>query len=269
MALAHQACIAIERSRLYEQEIQQQRLEKELAVGRQIQLSLLPKSTPVIPGWEFSTLYQPARQVGGDLYDFFELPGEPSRLGLLIADVTGKGVPAALFMTLSRTIVRSEAMTARHPAEVLERTNQAIIRDSRSPLFLSAFYAVLDPSSGQLTYANGGHNWPLWLQHSTGECQELVTRSTILGAFKSIKLEEREVNLNPGDLLVFYTDGLTEARNPAGHMFGEERLRTVIAGHLHASAEQVQHAVVDALGGFSGNAPQTDDFTLLVVKHQK
>ncbi|MBI1878740.1 MAG: SpoIIE family protein phosphatase [Chloroflexi bacterium] len=178
MALASQAAIAIERTQLYQQEIKRQRLEQELAVGRQIQLSLLPASYPTYPGWEFAAIYQAAWQVGGDLYDFIELPADSPQLGLLIADVTGKGIPAALFMAFSRTIIRTEAMTSRNPATVLERANQLIIHKDHARPFLTAFYCLLDSQTGRLAYANGGHNWPLWLRAATGECQELTGRGS-------------------------------------------------------------------------------------------
>jgi serine phosphatase RsbU (regulator of sigma subunit) len=269
MALASQAAIAIEKAWLHQQEITQQRLEEELSIGRQIQLSLLPAACPTIPGWEFAAVYQAARQVGGDLYDFFELPGEPQRLGLVIADVTGKGVPAALFMAVSRTIIHTESMTGRRPAAVLKQANHLIVQNSRSQLFLSAFYATLDVCSGQLVFANGGHNWPLWLRRATGECQKLTARGVILGIFTNIELEERKIDMAPGDLLVFYTDGVTEARNAEGRLFGEARLQTTVTANSDASAEQVMQAILDAVKTFAGDTPPSDDFTLFVVKRQE
>jgi sigma-B regulation protein RsbU (phosphoserine phosphatase) len=268
MALASQAAIAIERTRLHQQEIQQQRLEKELAVGRQIQLSLLPAAHPVLPGWEFATIYQAARQVGGDLYDFLELADESPQLGLLIADVTGKGVPAALFMAFSRAIIRTEATASRNPATVLERANRLIVNDNRSKLLLTAFYGTLDIHSGQLIYANAGHNEPLWLRSATDECQELAARGIVLGAFKDIPLEERQIEVAPGDLLIFYTDGVTEAMNATSQMFGEERLRAIVRANAGASAEQVCQAVLQALDNFIKDTPPSDDITLLIVKRQ-
>ena len=268
MALAGQAAIAVETVRLHAEEIKRQRLEEELAIGRQIQLSLLPAACPVVPGWEFAAFYQAARQVGGDLYDFFELPGQPGRLGLVIADVTGKGVPAALFMAFSRTVIRMESMTGRDPAAVLERANRSIIQDSRSGLFLSAFYATLDTRNGRLVYANGGHNRPLWLRAATGEPQELTSRSVILGMFEDVALEERQIDVAPGDLLVFYTDGVTEAMNAAGELFGEGRLQATVAANQGASAQQVLEAIIDALKTFTGDTPQSDDLTLFVVKRE-
>jgi serine phosphatase RsbU (regulator of sigma subunit) len=266
MALTNQAASAMERARLYRQEIKRQRLEEELAIGRRIQLGLLPQAVPVLPGWEFAAIYQAARQVGGDLYDFFELPGEPRRLGLVIADVSGKGVPAALFMAFSRTVIRTEAMSARPPAAMLEQANRLIVQDNRSRLFLSAFYATLDTHTGRLVYANGGHNWPLWLRYSRGEVLELTARSMVLGMFREIQLQEIEIDIAPGDLLLFYTDGVTEARNAAGELFGEERLQAILTANSSATAEQVQQKILANLKSFIGDTPPSDDFTLLVVK---
>ena len=268
MALASQAAIAIERTRLHKQEIKQQRLEEELEIGRQIQLSLLPASYPMLPGWEFAANYQAAWQVGGDLYDFIELPAESHQLGLLIADVSGKGVPAALFMAFSRAIIRTEAMTSHNPATVLERANQLIVHDNRSKLFLSAFYCILDVHTGRLIYTNAGHNRPLWLRVATGECQELKAPGIILGFFKGITLEERQIDVAPGDLLVFYTDGITEAWNATNEMFGQERLQAIVTANSGASAEEVCQAVLVALKNFTGDTPLSDDITLLVVKRQ-
>jgi sigma-B regulation protein RsbU (phosphoserine phosphatase) len=146
-------------------------------------------------------------------------------LGLVIADVTGKGVPAALMMASARAILRTTSARGCSPKEVLERANQLIAVDNRARLFLSAFYATLDPNSGHLIYANGGHERPYWLRASNGECQELTGRGVLLGAFQNIDLEQREIQIDPGDLLVFYTDGITEARGPSGEMFEEERPR--------------------------------------------
>jgi serine phosphatase RsbU (regulator of sigma subunit) len=268
MALTSQAAIAIERTRLYQQEIKRQRLEQELEVARQIQLSLLPASCPTLAGWEFAAVYQAARQVGGDLYDFFELPAESPQLGLLIADVTGKGVPAALFMAFSRTIIRTEAMISRNPATVLERANRLIVQDNQSRLLLTAFYCLLDSHTGRLVYANAGHNWPLWLQATTGKFQELRARGVILGAFRDIPLEERQVDVAPGDLLVFYTDGITEAWNTTDEMFGQERLQASLLANSGVSAKEVCQAVLTAVKDFTGDIPASDDITLLVVKRQ-
>ena len=277
MALAHQAAISMETARLHQEEVKRQRLEQELAVGRQIQLTLLPKDLPAVPGWEFAAFYQPARQVGGDFYDFFALPGQRHRreqavlghrLGLVIADVTDKGVPAALMMAVSRTIVRATAASGRRPAAALKLANTLMLKDSWSDLFVTAFYAVLEPHSGRLTYANAGHNRPLWVQSGTGQVHELAAHGIALGVQKAIKLEEREIDVVPGDTLVFYTDGVTDAMDSAGQLFDVERLRAAVVASPPVSAQQVLSAVVDAIGTFTGGAPQSDDLTLLVVRRR-
>lgn len=264
MALSGQAAIALETARLHQEEIQRQRLEEELAVGRNIQLSLLPEKGPSVPGWEFATYYQAARQVGGDLYDFFKLSTD--WLGLLIADVTGKGLPSALFMAVCRTIIRIAAMSGANPAEVLSRANRFIAQETRSGLLLSAFYATLDTRSGRLAYANGGHNWPIWYDSRSKECRELAAHGIVLGALDDISPEEREVVVRPGDLLVFFTDGVTEARRADGNLFEDERLRETIVAHRHESAEQVLQAVVGAVQDFIGDTLPSDDLTLFVIR---
>lgn len=267
--MANQAAMGIEKARLHEAELKQQRMEEELAVGRQIQLTLLPESPPVVPGWEFAALYQPARLVGGDFYDFFELPDQVGDLGMVIADVADKGVPAALLMALSRSIIRTKALTSgMGPAEVLERASGLIMKDSRSRLFVTAFYAVLNTETGRLRYSIAGHNRPLWLHAASGICDELGGRGIVLGIFENIELEERQIEVASGDLLVFYTDGVTEAMNSEHRLFGEERLEAVITAHRQASAQELLEAIVEAVYAFTDQAPQSDDLTLFVVKRQ-
>jgi len=264
--MANQAAIAVEKARLHQQEVKGQGLEKELAIGQQIQLSLLPEIHPAVPGWEFATFYQAARLVGGDFYDFFDLPGEPDRLGLIIADVMGKGVPAALFMAVSSTVIRTTALDGHSPAATLMQANKLILRDSPSDLFLTAFYGVLDTRNGRLVYANAGHNRPLWLHAATGESEELVTHGTVLATFPEIELEECEIEMAPGDLLVFYTDGVTEAMNADHELFERERLQAAVAAKAQASPKELLEAVVDAVQAFTADAPQSDDMTLVAVK---
>jgi serine phosphatase RsbU (regulator of sigma subunit) len=263
--MAGQAAIAIEQARLRQDEIERQRLEQELDFGQQIQLSMLPEDCPVVPGWECAAFYQAARQVGGDFYDFFELPGQPGRLGLVIADVADKGVAAALMMALSRTVVRTAAADGRDPSAALTLANEMILKDSRGGLFVTAFYAVLE-TSGRLTYANAGHNRPLWLQVGTGQIQELAARGIALGVLEDAELEERAIDIAPGDILVFYTDGVTEAMDADGQQFGTERLRQVVAANRGATAPQVLAAVEDAVRTFTGDTPQSDDIALFVVR---
>ncbi len=269
MALASQASIALETVRLHLEEIKKQRLEEELAITRKIQLSLLPETLPTASGWEFAAVYQAAHQVGGDLYDFLQLPEQPGKFGLVIADVAGKGIPAALFMAFCRTIIRMQAMTGVTPAHVLERTNRLILQDSRSDLFLTVFYAQLNPQNGEMVYANGGHDPPVWFRAVKGDCQELISRSYLLGLFSKIHPEERQIQIAPGDLLVFYTDGITEARNSKGEFFGEERLQSSIMANKESSAQDVLQKILVATNEFIGDSHQSDDFTLFVIKRKK
>jgi sigma-B regulation protein RsbU (phosphoserine phosphatase) len=264
--IANQAAIAIEKARLYQAELQRQQFEHELDVGRQIQLGLLPRSCPTVPGWECAAIYEPARQVGGDFYDFFNLPGKPPRQGIVIADVATKGVPAALFMALSRTMIRTTALSGRSPAAALARANDLIRQDSRSDLFVSAFYGILDPDTGRLVYANAGHTRPLWLQAATGQVSELEGRGIVLGILPAIGIEEREVQIAPGDLLILYTDGVTEAADADDRLFGVQRLREIVTSFRSAAAQEVLVAILDAVRSYAGRAPAADDLTLVVIK---
>jgi len=219
-----------------------------------------------VPGWEFAIFYEAAREVGGDFYDAFDLSGKPDRLGLVIADVTGKGVPAALFMARSSTLIRSAALQADNPSTALERANDSILKDRPSNLLLTALYAVLEPDSGRLIYANGGHCRPLWVQARTGEITELNSPGMILGAFTGVQLEEREITMEPGDLLLLYTDGVTEAMDANRQFFDLPRLTAALAAHAGASAQELVDAVVGEVRAFAGGAAQADDLALLVVR---
>jgi serine phosphatase RsbU (regulator of sigma subunit) len=264
--MANQAAIAIEKARLHQEEVLKQGLDREMEIGREIQLSLLPRALPAVAGWELAASYRAARQVGGDFYDVFQVPGSPDRLGLVIADVAGKGVPAALYMALGRTIIRTMALSGHEPAIALQKANTLIHKDSWSDLFLTAFYGVLDSKTGRLSYAVAGHNRPLWFRAASGEFEELAADGIVMGAFERIDLEECEIDVAPGDLLVFYTDGVTEAMNAEQRPFGERRLRATIASGARTSAQDIVNAVVWAVNAFIGESPPSDDCTLLVAK---
>ena len=261
--IANQTAIAIENTRLYRQEAEQERLERELEVAREIQASFLPEHCPSLPGWELDAYWQAAHQVGGDFYDFFSLPDD--RLGLVIADVADKGVPAALFMALSRTLVRVTAHDGRSPAKALQRANDLIISDAHSDLFVSVFYAILNPQASTLTYANGGHNPPLLIRHN-GQVEPLRARGVVLGIVEHIELEEKCVTLETGDLVVLYTDGVTDAINADEEEFGLARLTEVIQRTRERSPSDIIAAINDEVMTFVGDVPQFDDFTLVVLK---
>jgi sigma-B regulation protein RsbU (phosphoserine phosphatase) len=264
--IVNQIALAIETARLHEEEVARERIEEELAVGRNIQLSLLPKDPPEIAGWEFAATYKAARQVSGDFYDFFTLPGNEGRIGMVIADVVDKGVPAALFMALSRTVIRTMALSGRAPASALKKANQLILKDSRASLFLTAFYATLNPQSGSLKYANAGHNRPMWLQADTGECHDLTAEGRLLAVLDTLELEEREITLKNGDFLVMYTDGVTEAMNLESEVFGEKRLKSIVERSVGVSAQAMLNGIMQAVSEFVTDAPLSDDLTLVVVR---
>jgi sigma-B regulation protein RsbU (phosphoserine phosphatase) len=264
--MANQAAIAIEKARLHQEEVKGRALEREMELGREIQLSLLPSGAPVIPGWEFAVCYQPARLVGGDLYDLLEFPGAPGRLGLVVADVMGKGVPAALFMALGGTVIRTIALSNQGPAQVLMGANPILLKDSRSDMFLTAFYAVLDTGSGRLVYANAGHNRPLLQRAATGEIQELASDGIALGVLAAIELEQRTIDLAPGDLVILYTDGVTEAMDDGYRQFGMERLRAALQACAGSSAQETVDQLVAELKAFAGDMQQSDDITILAAR---
>jgi sigma-B regulation protein RsbU (phosphoserine phosphatase) len=267
-AFAAQAALAIENARLYREEIRRQRLDEELNVGRAIQRSMLPKAPPVATGWDFAAAYRAARTVGGDFYDFCELPA-PARIGIVIADVAGKGVPAALFMALSRTVIRTTALSGRSPASALMRANEIILKDSASDLFLTAAFGVVDIGTGRMIYANAGHNRPLRFRAATGAVEELLARGTLLGVFETIALDEERVDIGPGDVLVFYTDGVTEALDPEGEMFGELRLAQAIERSASGSSQEIWQEISDTLDDFTAGAEQADDLACVVVKRAR
>lgn len=259
--IADHASLAVEKARLHQEALERQRLEEELSVARHIQHSFLPSSLPDEPGWEFAAGYRAARQVGGDFYDSFRLPD--GRLGLVIADVMGKGVPAALFMAMARTTLRSTALSGRDPAATLRRANELILKDSSAEHFLSAFYAAVDPGNGSVEYALAGHNRPLLIR-TEGEVIELEGRGRILGAFDNVPIDLRRIKLEPQETLLLFTDGIPEAQDREGRFFELERLRRA-ASSSH-SAQEVVDSVLAAVSEFQGDQTQGDDITLLAAR---
>jgi serine phosphatase RsbU (regulator of sigma subunit)/putative methionine-R-sulfoxide reductase with GAF domain len=273
--IAGQAAVAIENERLIREAAEQERLKQELEVARQIQVSFLPERCPNLPGWQLAAIWRSARQVGGDFYDFIPLRsvsqpdgkrGNP--LGLVIADVADKGVPAALFMALSRTLMRTVAIEGRSPADAVARTNELILADARTDLFVTLFYTLLWPDSGEMVFVSAGHMPPLWVRAADGRTEELRTSGMALGILEEIEFQEGVVHLEPGDAVVLYTDGITEASDAERQLFGRGRLAEVVSTHRHLSAEDLARAIDAAVAEFVGDAPQSDDFTLLVAKRE-
>ncbi len=263
--LANQAALSVEQARLHRVESRGQRMERELQQARQIQMSLLPNGYPQVAGYDFAAAYESAREIGGDLYDFIEWPGDPKRVGLLIADVSGKGTAAALFMAHSRAMIRGAAQTQPGPAATLAAANVQIARDNHAMLFVSAFYAVMDAPSGRLTFANAGHNVPI-VRRADGRVEEAIARGMVLGIMDDMTYDEATTTLAEGDMIVLYTDGITEAMNARGELFDKERLMAAVHGASPADARALIDAILAAVRDFTGDTPQADDLTIVTVR---
>jgi serine phosphatase RsbU (regulator of sigma subunit) len=247
------------------QEIHERGLvEQELGVARSIQLASLPKEVPELEGWQISPYYRPAREVGGDFYDFHLLP--EGRLGVVVGDATGKGVPAALIMSTTCGMLQlaAQALDSSSPGEVLERVNETLLARIPLNVFVTCFYAILDPKRASLSYANAGHDLP-YLQHG-GHCKELRARGMPLGLMSKMSYEEREASLGEGDSVLFYSDGLVEAHDPKGEMFGFPRLRALVAEHAEEE-RPLGEFLMEELYSFVGEGwEQEDDITLLTLE---
>jgi len=240
----------------------QQQMSAELDLARAMQVAILPSRFPVAVGCDGAARMLPATTMGGDFYDFIELPG--GRIGLVMADVSGKGVPAAFFMAVARTNLNALAANASGPADCLQRTNDVLLTQNPMDLFVTVFYAVFDPATGVLTYSNGGHNPPL-LRRANGHVEMLTSAAgLVLGMFPA-SYDEDSVQFAPGDTLVLYTDGVTEAFNVDVQMYEEARLVERVRDDGGATAKGLVTAIFDSVIGFSGAAPQSDDITVAVL----
>lgn len=240
---------------------EQERLEQELRTAHFIQRSLLPKNMPVLPGWQITPYYQPAREVGGDFYDV--LPFDDGRLGLIIGDVSGKGVPAALVMAITITMLRTVVRGMASPGEALARVNDLLIAENPPRMFVTCFYALLDPGSGRLRFANAGHEVPY--RRSSDGVSELRATGMPLGLMPGSSYEEVEALLSPGDSLLFYTDGLVEAHSPQREMFDNPRLSALLAGYGGGGPALAEY-LLSALARFTGQQwEQEDDLTMMVL----
>jgi predicted ester cyclase len=241
---------------------EREQVEQELQVARGIQQASLPKEAPALEGWQFTPYYQPAREVGGDFYDFFELPDE--RLGIVVGDATSKGVPAALVMASARSMLRAVARASNPPGDVLGKVNDSLVTDIPPNMFVTCFYAILDPKSGHLVYANAGHDMP-YLHRRNGDTEELRARGMPLGLMPSMSYEEKEIALDVGEGVFFYSDGLVEAHDPKGEMFGFPRLRALVGEHGEEQA--LGDFLLEELYSFVGEGwEQEDDITLLTLE---
>ncbi len=267
-AIASSAAIAIENARLYQVAVDKGRMERELQMARKVQASLLPQECPVIPGWAFSARWKPAREVGGDYYDF--IPLRPGKLGLVIADVTDKGMPAALFMASTRSIMRASLPTAASPGEGIAQANRLICAESEGGLFVTLFFGLLDPQTGEFSYVNAGHDPPLFFRNTEQACFEDLIRlgstGMQLGMDDDAVYQQTSLQLQPGDFILLYTDGVTDALDAEKNDFGIERLEQVVYANCSASPDELLDALQKAIDDFTGATPPYDDITMLVVK---
>ena len=267
--LATQAAPAVRVAQLARQQQaearERERMEQELRVARLIQQTLLPRELPNLPGYEIAAYYRPAREVGGDFYDFIYF--EDGQVGLIIGDVTDKGVPAALVMATTRTLLRAAAERLTFPSPVLERVNELLHPDIPQRMFVTCLYTLLDPESGRLRYANAGHDLPYW-RHSSG-VDELRATGMPLGLMPGMKYEEKEVLLSPGDTVLFHSDGVVEAHSRTGEMFGFPRLQEKMGLQPDDDSASVIEYLLKELAQFTGEGwEQEDDVTLVTLKRQ-
>ena len=242
--------------------LMRQSIEQELRMARRIQQALLPEDMPPLDGWNILHYYQPAREVGGDFYDFFELP--EGRLGMVVGDATGHGMPAALVMATARSMLRAVSQTSNSPGDVLRRVNDPLFMDIPPNMFVTCLYAILDPESGRLLYANAGHDLP-YLRRRSGDAEELRARGMPLGLMPRMSYEEKETILEAGEAALFYSDGLVEAHDPMGEMFGFPRLRELVAEH--GEERSLGDFLLEQLYAFVGEGwEQEDDITLLTLR---
>ena len=261
--IAQQAALAIQNDVLQKEMVVRERLETEVQLARQIQQTFIPETLPQFTEWELAARWKTARQVGGDFYDVFDLPNK--RLGLFIADVADKGVPAALFMALTRTLVRAAVTELESPAEAMKRVNDLLIPDTKQGMFVTAVYAVLDMDKNELTYVNAGHNPPLWVK-CDGKVERLRRTGVALGAAEEVTYSQRVIPLDKDDSILLYTDGLTESFDNDGEFFGEERLMQAIQANLCSSASDLLDVVEKSLLNFVQDMPPADDLTMLVLR---
>lgn len=261
--IAQQAALAIQNDLLQQEMVVRERLETEVQLARQIQQTFIPSVLPTHPNWQIAARWRTARQVGGDFYDVIELAN--NKLGIFIADVADKGMPAALFMALTRTLMRAAILETSSPAAALRRVNDSLLPDTQQGMFITAVYGELDLETGTFTYVNAGHNPPFWVK-TDGSLEKLTRTSIALGVMEQPVIEERTFTFELGNTLLLYTDGLTEAFSPGGDLFGETRLLDVMASLRAGTAQEVIRSIEDCLNEFIDPLPLGDDLTMMAIR---
>lgn len=262
--LAAQSGQILENARLYEQEQKKMAMEKELIAAREVQMNLLPKSLPVIPHFEFAARTIPAQEIGGDFYDFIRF--DENSYEIIIADVAGKGLPAALLATLGKGILYSQAMDHRSPLRHITASNRILRGSIPRKSFITMLLAVIDARTKSVTLSNAGHCYPMIFRKSTGSVDTLAVRGMPLNFTDDIVCQETTISMEAGDCLLLYSDGVSEANDQRQDLFGTERLQAIVGQHSQGPAEALVQKIVDEVKQFSKGIPQSDDLTLLVVK---
>jgi sigma-B regulation protein RsbU (phosphoserine phosphatase) len=263
-AVAGQAGIALENARLYTVAVEKGRLEKELQMASEIQQSLLPQKMPNIEGYEIAPYWKAARETAGDFYDAFAVDG--GRFGIVVADVSDNGAPAAFFMAVARTMSRSKARGGLSPLETSSRTNDLILEDAESGMFVTIYHSHFEVG-GHGYHVNAGHNPPMYYHSDSGEVEMLPRGGRAVGWFPDNPLEEIQIDMSPGDFIVYYTDGLTEAENSQKEAYGEERLGKMIVDNADNSARDLLDIIVQDVDTFCAGEPPFDDMTLMIVRY--
>jgi sigma-B regulation protein RsbU (phosphoserine phosphatase) len=262
-AFASLAAISIERAREHQEILEKRKLEEELSIARRIQKTFLPDKHPEMPGFDISGINIPSEKVGGDYYDF--IPIIENQVGIAIGDVSGKGVPAALIMASFRASLIAEIRNNYAIRSIMFKVNNLLFESTESDIYVTAVYGVLDTKNRIFTFTNAGHNAPIF-RRADGRMEYLLEGGMALGTFENSKYEERPLSLSSGDLIVLYTDGVTEAKSETEEEFGTKRLKQVIKDSHRLSASEIQNSIYQAIKDFTGNLPQADDLTMIVIK---
>lgn len=266
-AITSIAAIAIENARLYNFAIEKGRMLRELQMAREIQASFLPESVPQITGWEFAALWEPAREVAGDYYDFISL--DSNHLGLVIADVTDKGAAAALFMVFTNSIIRASVNSNLSPVESILNANRVICSKSTNAMFVSLVYVFLNTQTGKVSLVNAGHNPPIHYDHTQDTLKLFYPTGMVLGIDNDASFKMHELDLKQGDLILLYTDGLIDAINEQGNDFGLARVKEIVYQHREKPAKEIINQLDQALFKHIGSTTPVDDVTLLLLKRSK
>ena len=262
--VAQQTTLAIQNERLKQEMVGRERMEREFQLARQIQQAFLPENLPEHADWQISRLWQTAREVGGDFYDIFET--KDKRIALVIADVADKGMPAALYMTVTRTLIRATLQSTTSPGKVFARVNELLENESRNGMFVTAFLALLDPETGELEYANAGHNLPLLIHTNPPKITSLEKDGIALGVMPQAEYKDKSITLKPGQTLLFYTDGVTEAFSSDGDIFSEPRLVEALLNSPASNADQLLSSIDQLIQAFRNGEPPSDDLTMIAIR---